>query len=89
MNLATALNGADPAILDEIRLAAERDGDVLADAILKTPNPAETVEALYAFACDLEGAYPGCDPRVDLGDLRARATRDPRLNDLVALLEAP
>ena len=49
----------------------------------------ETVEALYAYACALEDAYPGCNPRVDLSDLIERAVRDHRLNALVAVLETP
>ena len=90
MNLATviALNG-QPATLDEIRLAADRDDDQLAVAVLKTPNPTEAVEALYTYACALEDAYPGCNPRVDLSDLAARAVRDHRLDALVAVLETP
>ncbi len=90
MNLATVLGlglHRHPAPLDEVRLAAERDGDPLAVAILKTPYPDETVEALHAYAMALEDAYPGCDPRVDLSDLVERAVRDHRLDALVAVLE--
>ena len=90
MNLATVLDiHRNPVDLPEIRDAAEIDNDPLAIAILKTPNPTETVEALYAYACALEDAYPGCNPRVDLSDLIKRAVRDHRLNALVAVLETP
>ena len=90
MNLATVLDiHRNPVDLPEIRDAAEIDNDPLAIAILKTPNPTETVEALYAYACALEDAYPGCNPRVDLSDLIERAVRDHRLNALVAVLETP
>jgi hypothetical protein len=90
MNLATVLDlHHQPADLPEIRLAADRDSDPLAIAILKTPDPAETVEALHAYAVALEDAYPGCDPRVDLGDLSGRAVQDHRLDALVAVLETP
>jgi len=88
MNLATVLDiHRNPVDLPEIRLAANLDNDPLAIAILKTPNPAETVEALHAYACALEDAYPGCNPRVDLSDLTERAVRDHRLDALVAVVE--
>lgn len=53
------------------------------------PTFTETVEALYAYACALEDAYPGCNPRVDLSDLSERAVRDHRLDAVVAVLETP
>lgn len=76
-----------PATLAEIAIAAERDADPLAIAILRTPDPGQTVAALYAYATALEDAYPGCDLSVDLSDLAERAVRDPRLSALVAILE--
>lgn len=76
-----------PATIDEIRLAAERDADPLAIAILRTPDPEQTVEALHVYAAALEGAYPGCDLSVDLSDLSERSIRDHRLDHIVAILE--
>jgi hypothetical protein len=78
-----------PATLAEITIAADRDADPLAIAILRTPDPEQTVEALYAYATALECAYPGCDLSVDLSDLNERSIRDPRLDHIVAILETP
>lgn len=78
-----------PATLAEIAIAAERDADPLAIAILRTPDPDGTVAALYAYAVALEGAYPGCSLSVDLSDLNERSIRDHRLDHLVAILETP
>lgn len=90
MTLACVLDlCGNPATLADIAIAAERDADPLAIAVLRTANPAETVEALYAYARALDGAYPGCDLSVDLSDLNERALIDPRLSALVATLETP
>lgn len=90
MTLACVLDLFDRrATLAEIAIAAERDADPLASAILRTPDPEQTVAALYAYAVALEDAYPGCSLSVDLSDLAERAVRDPRLSALVAVLETP
>ena len=86
MNLAAAVNVNRPATLDDIRLAADRDDDQLAVAVLKTQDPAEAVEALFDFAMALEELYPEAEWAVTLDDLVARARRDARLADLVAVL---
>jgi hypothetical protein len=63
--------------------------ETIAAAIVKTPDPDETIRALVDFVAELEREHHDADPEIVIGDLAARAELDPRLSALVAVLETP